>query len=222
MIRLRRNRALPVFETPTTTLVCQARHCAGHNAVPCGYRDRRGRLCPGQFCPRHSESVDGVTFCRRHAGTVRALDGAGQLPDVDNRAPSLVHWIANDLDKAVRNLLTSVAHPGERLLFDNAVRVVLDADRRGRWERSWKLIDSAGIVIKVTVEVDERSDPSVRVRVGSEIVAQRVPPWIERHLLQKEIPPEVDQADRQLFYGFLEDSVTAAVHLARTGQPSWV
>lgn len=226
MIRLRRKSTpQPTFEAPTSTLLCQARDCTSHNAVRCAYRDRRGRVCPGQFCPRHSAAVDGVTYCRRHASTMRALGGAGQerfgLPDLDNRGPSLVNWIANDLDSSVRNLLTRAAREGERVLFDREVSLAFDAERHARWERSWKLVESTGVVLKVTVHVEEESDPLVTVRVGQEMAASGVPPWIERRLRGERVSPITDQTERTMFYRFLEENITAAVAALRADRPAW-
>jgi hypothetical protein len=226
MIRLRRKTApQPTFEAPTSTLLCQAHDCTNHNAVRCAYRDRRGRVCQGQFCPRHNASVDGLTYCRRHAGTMRALGGAGQerfgLPDIDNRGPSLVNWIASDLDTSVRNLLTHAARDGEQVLFDREVSLAFDTDRRARWERSWKLVDSTGVVLKVTVHVEEESDPLVTVSVGQEMAASGVPPWIERRLRGERVPQLTDQAERKLFYRFLEENITAAVAALRADHPAW-
>ena len=225
MIRFHRKPA-PTFEAPTSTLLCQARDCSNYNAVACAYRDRRGRVCQGQFCPRHSESVAGATYCRRHAGTMRALGGGGQerfgLPDVNDRGPSLVNWIASDLDETVRNLLMSVARADERVLFDREVTLAIGPDRRTRWERSWKLVESTGVVIKVTVHVDEESDPLVTVRVGSEMAAEGVPPWIERRTRGEQVSPANDKEERRAFYRFLEENITAAVHVVRVAKPTWV
>lgn len=225
MIRFRRKPA-PTFEAPTSTLLCQARDCSNYNAVQCGYRDRRGRVCSAQFCPKHSESVAGVTYCRRHAGTMRALgDGAQErfgLPDVDDRGPSLVNWIANDLDKTVSSLLTGVARADESVLFDREVSLTIGPDRRTRWERSWKLVESTGVVMKVTVHVEEQSDPLVTVRVGNEMAAEGVPPWIERRKRAGQVPQTDDEEERRAFYRFLEENITAAVHVLRVARPTWV
>ena len=70
----------------------------------CAYRDRRGAPCPAAFCPAHSVSFSGISYCRRHAGTVQAIGELAKdpngFPDLNDRAPSLVNWIARDLDRA--------------------------------------------------------------------------------------------------------------------------
>src|SRR5579884_2216922 len=99
------------------TLRCQARGCSNETAMRCEYVDKRGRACMSAFCPAHWSVVGGLVFCRRHGSTIRAigeqaLDGMG-WPDIDNRAPSLVSWIARDLDERVRAMLDEVAEGDE-------------------------------------------------------------------------------------------------------------
>ena len=80
--------------------------------------------------------------------------GSG-LPDLDNRAPSLVNWIARDLDANVRQLLAASAGRGESIIADDTVRVVRDFNRNARWEQSWRLVDHTGLILKVTIQVLE-------------------------------------------------------------------
>ena len=220
--------ASTTLEAPVTALLCQERGCANYNAIECGYRDRRGRACRATFCPEHSVVVDHVRYCRRHAGTMRALGQRGHvrsgLPDIDNRGPSLVNFIADHLDPTVTALLESVARPEERVLGDSEVTMAFDPDRNPRWERSWKLVESTGVVVKVTVFVEDRRDAVVTVRVGSELVAEGVPPWIQHRMNGDVVSPEVEQSERALFYRYLEENVTAAVNQVRerSDHPSWV
>src|SRR5579864_7315969 len=104
------------------TLLCQARGCHNPTALQCSYVDKRGRTCSGVFCPAHWGVVGGDVYCRRHASTVRALGenarGRLGLPDVDNRGPSLVNWIAGELDGRLRALLTDMSHGDERILVE--------------------------------------------------------------------------------------------------------
>jgi len=160
------------------------RGCKNQTAQLCAYRDRRERSCSAAICPAHSISLGGVVYCRRHAGTVQAI---GELardqsahPDIDDRAPSLVDWIARDIDKDIRTLLARTARPGESLLADDAARLAHDFHRNARWERSWRLIEHTGPILNVTLHVAEDDDELVHVRVGTETVADGVPPWIAR------------------------------------------
>jgi hypothetical protein len=213
---------------PVGTQLCRARGCANYTAVPCAYVDRRGRACQAAYCPSHSAVIDGAVYCRRHAGTIRALGAAAQdtrsLPDLENRAPSLVNWIAADLDPRIRTLLESIRHGEEKVLVNDEVAIAYDHERRPRWERSWKLVDATGLVLKVSIQVDDRNDAQVTVRVGHEMVAKGVPPWISRRREQGEGSDAVDRSQRQLFYRFLEENITAAVHRLRerADHPTWV
>jgi hypothetical protein len=223
---LRRKHAAKI-EVPQSLAMCQSRGCANHNALPCNYRDRRGRLCPAVFCPDHRISIGGLEYCRRHAGTIRALGDRGRerfgLPDLENRGPSLVNFIAADLDEHVRTLLSTVVRAGETVVTDGEVTQGFDGDRRPRWERSWKLVESTGPVLKVTVSVDEHLDPLVTVRVGMEMVAQGIPPWIEHRRKASDASEAEDQAERLQFNQFLEENITTAVqHLReRSDHPTW-
>ena len=222
-----RRKPSTTLEPPTSALLCQARSCANYNAVECGYRDRRGRNCRAAFCPEHSEQVEGVRYCRRHAGTMRALGSKGRvrsgLPDIDNRGPSLVNHIAAELDEAVMVVLASVARTDERVLREEEVTMAFDPERRARWERSWKLVEPTGVVMKVTVSVEDHHDETVAVRVGSELVGDGVPPWIQHRIRGESVSAEVDQSERRLFYRFLTENITAAVHKLRErdDHPSW-
>jgi hypothetical protein len=160
----------------------------------------------------------GVTYCSLHASTVEAIDTpsghANDVADVDDRAPSLVNWIANDLDKDVRTLLADAAHPGEDVLTDGFVQLTRDKLRRGRWERSWRIVDHTGLVLKVGIYTDEGDDSLVHVRVGDLLVAEGVPPWIASRQEGDESTPPVEISRRQEFYSSLQESVAAALKQA--------
>ena len=103
------------FPVTEGDLPCRARGCANHNGVLCHYIDRRGRRCDTAWCPNHWATVGGIVYCRRHAGTIAAIgyfDHPAGMPDVDNRAPSLVNWVARDLDAFVAATLVQVRDPG--------------------------------------------------------------------------------------------------------------
>ncbi|MBV8193914.1 MAG: hypothetical protein JOY80_00145 [Candidatus Dormibacteraeota bacterium] len=223
-----RRKSAPTTVEPVTALLCQERGCANYNAAECAYRDRRGRACRATFCPEHSVVFDNARYCRRHAGTMRALGSRGQvrsgLPDLNNRGPSLVNFICGHLDATVTALLQSIARPEERVLGDSEVTMAFDPDRNPRWERSWKLVESTGVVVKVTAFVEEKRDSVVTVRVGSELVAEGVPPWIQHRMNGDKVAPEVEQSERALFYRYLEENITAAVNQVRerSDHPTWV
>jgi len=229
MSLFRRRTATETLDPPdgAATLLCNFAGCGSHTASPCSYRDRRGRECGTAFCPDHATLVDGKRYCRRHGSTVLALGQQASdplaLPDVGNRAPSLVNWVAHDLDPPVTELLTKLARPEERVLSDQEVALVHDAIRNTRWERSWRLIDHTGVIVKITVVVGEEDDAVVRVRVGSEDVVRAVPPWIERRRLGLETSPEVDATQRRIFYRFIEENIAATAERQRLAndRPIW-
>ena len=141
--------------------------------------------------------IDGRVYCRRHAGVVSALPGgylanAAPLPDLENRAPSLVSWVAREVDADIRHLLLSVPDPGEvtELLTDPVYLVFTGADRRRAWERAWKLVDQTGDTLRVSLLVEEWADAEVAVRVDMAIVERLMPPWIAQRLHGALPPPE--------------------------------
>jgi hypothetical protein len=196
-------------------IACTMRGCANHTAQLCAYRDRRERSCSTTICPAHGISLGGTTYCRRHAGTVQAIgelahDQSGH-PDIDDRAPSLVDWIARDLDRDIRTLLARAARPGQSVLADDAARLKHDFRRNARWERSWRLVEHTGTVLNVTLHVAEDDDSLIHVRVGTETVADGVPPWIARRRDGQDVEAAIDISQRRLFYRYLEETISEAV-----------
>ncbi len=220
----RRNRTAAAAQPSTpevplsTGVACKVAGCASDNAQPCAYRDGRGRACRTVCCPDHGTSTAGKFYCRRHAGVIRAVGAQqtpqGGLPDVDNRAASLVNWIARDLDANVRRLLSGVAKAGESVIADETVHVARDFNRKARWEQSWRLVDHTGVILKVTLQVLEENDSLVRVHVGSGVIADGVPPWIARRTEDSDVA--TDAAQRQRFYQWLDESIFMAVDRFRT------
>jgi hypothetical protein len=198
-----------------STMACSMRRCTNTTAQPCAYRDRRERSCQTAFCKAHSVSVGGATYCRRHAGTVQAIGELAKnpsgLPDISDRGPGLINWIARDLDKDIRTLLARTVRPGESVIVDEAVRLKHDHWRQARWERSWRIVEHTGPVLAVTVHMSEDDDSRVHVRVGAEMVADSVPPWISRRTQGVEVEAAIDISQRQLFYQLLEENISAAI-----------
>jgi len=89
---------------------CTQGGCTSHEGAPCEYVDRRGRECRTAWCPEHRVTIEDRVYCRRHAGVVSALPSLDSslsvsLPDLDNRAPSLVGWVSRQIDGDVWRLL---------------------------------------------------------------------------------------------------------------------
>src|SRR6202171_2862255 len=159
--------------------------CGGTVTRICEYVDRRNQSCGTSWCARHTAMIDGVAYCRRHAGVVRAMEksevNSGQLPDVDNRAPSLCEWVGNDLDGGVRAIMimTQRVHPGSTIHSRPLYYVLSGMPRRPLWHRSWMLQNHTGTQLHIAVEVDETRETEVVVRVDSIEVERFVPPWIQ-------------------------------------------
>lgn len=162
---------------------CMAAGCRRANARRCTYVDKRSRGCTTWWCVEHGASERGQFYCRRHASTIAALHGGHSvagLPDLDNRAPSLVEWVSRDLDEPIRAALARLAPEDGATLVADPVRLVLaPGNTSRRWTRTWKLLDHASVISRVSVEVDESRDDQVAARVDAAVIGNGVPPWIE-------------------------------------------
>jgi hypothetical protein len=215
MSAFRRKASEPAVSVPNTGIACSVRGCSDENAQPCAYRDRRGRTCRTASCQSHGIAVNGTRYCRRHAGTLQALDTTSgrpiTVPDVSDRAASLVNWIARDLHASIRSSLATAARPGETVVADDYVHLVRDQTREARWERGWRIVDHTGLVLKVTLFVNDSDDSVVYIRLGEVIIASGTPPWIANR--SQGVAPEtsIDVAQRQTFYESIETAIAAAL-----------
>lgn len=161
-----------------------------------------------------------MPFCRRHASTMTSIEGSeivAGLPDVDNRAPSLVGWVGRELDAPIREVFAQIAPTATATLVAEPVRLVLTpAGPTHRWTKTWKVIDNGAIRSRVSIEVDEADDCDVAVRVDSELIGHGVPPWIEHRRAGERVLPAVDVAERRDFAAAMARSVVLVV----TGQES--
>lgn len=165
-------------------VLCRASECTERGEAVCAYVDRRMRRCNTSWCGDHADRVGTSSYCRRHAGIVRALGAqlpAG-LPEVTNRAASLAAYLGDELDERVVSILgRAAARNSEASLVNHPVRLVnTPGGRDRRWQRSWNLVDSTGIVSRVAIEVDENNDAVVMTSVGSSRIGRGTPPWIGR------------------------------------------
>jgi hypothetical protein len=214
--------APPAFVAPPPvlrgTLACSAPGCTNQDGVACAYVDRRGRACPTAWCPDHQIVAGGVVFCRRHARQHGAVPEGSfladrGLPDLDNRAPSLVNWIGDALEPSFLALLSSMLRPGTSdEVGTEPVHHVRPPDGRTRWDRAWKIFDHTGILTKITVEVEESRDPEVDIRVGRKSIVTAIPPWIARRRRgERALEDAADEAERSAFYKDIYDAVVPAV-----------
>jgi hypothetical protein len=222
-----RSRAVPVVALVTrrqrkradqrvtiTGIDCGIWGCHSHDGRVCTYRDRRGRSCRLASCTLHGVSFEGHPYCRRHGAAVRAVAAARgdavSLPDLDDRTPSLINWIANDLDQAFRTLLVGATRAGEDVVADGNVQLTRDIVRQPRWERSWRIVDHTGLVLKICIYAGVGADALVHVRVADDDVFDGIPPWI-RQRQHGEVSMTIDVAQRRAFYDVILASVSQAL-----------
>ena len=188
---------------------CTAASCTNTDVTACTYVDRRQRPCNTAWCTQHVVMVDGMALCRRHAGVVRAIgtepDRLASLPDLENRAPSLVSWVAQDVDPDVRQLLERYAGTGTTI--DESAIFPLGHVTRRTWTRHWKVLSHTGFDVRISLMVAEAEDTTVRVSVDGTVVAELEPPWIARRGSGQALSPEEDEAERALFRRQLIDAV---------------
>ena len=185
--------------------VCTQPGCLRATGLACEYVDRRGHRCRTAWCPEHRLNIDGRVYCRRHAGVVSALPvgyvgHTAPMPDLETRAPSLVSWVAREVDADIRHLLLADDRDGHaQLITDPVYLVFVGRDRRRAWERAWKLVDHVGDSLRVSLLVEEAADAEVAIWVDSAIVERLAPPWIVQRLHGALPPPEVDAQRRKDF-----------------------
>jgi hypothetical protein len=185
------------------TLPCNERGCNETTGIACSYVDRRDRNCRTAWCPAHRMVVDEQIYCRRHAGVVSALPTetalSTPLPDLENRAPSLVGWMARQIDADVWRLMLREldAAAGGQLIADPVTLVFIGVERQRAWERTWKLATHEGDKHRVSLVVEEADDHEVVVKVGANVVDRVVPPWIAHRHAGETVTPEEDMRERQ-------------------------
>lgn len=194
---------------------CGEPGCMAEIVEACEYVDSRGRACRTHWCSKHGSDVAGHRYCRRHAGTIAALGSKANnpraLPDVGHRGASLVRWVYRDLDPAMTRLLGTVSRPTEHVLRDTEVAVGRDAKGARYWEMTWKLASHSGVRMRIALRVEEKDDAMVHVRVGEEVLASGMPPWIEARRQGRQLTEEEDREQRVQFYTFLEEYLTEAI-----------
>ena len=193
---------------------CMHPGCARTVTIRCVYADRRQRVCGTTWCIRHGAMFDDSAYCRRHASTVAALsNGFYQLalPDLENRAPSLVGWMSEELDVSIREALRASARSRDATLVMDPVRLTYSVGTATRrcWSRAWKLVDHLGVVRQVSIEVEEESQDVVALRVDNDLIGRSTPPWIERRQMVAAVSPDEDAESRNAFNLALARSVQA-------------
>jgi hypothetical protein len=158
--------------------------------------------------------IEGLRLCRRHAGVIRAIgtdsDRLQSLPDLENRAPSLVNWVAQDVDADVRRILEQYAG-SDSVIDRSAILAVGHAGKRA-WTRHWKVLSHTGFDVRVSLTVAEADDTKVRAAVDGTMVTEAEPPWIASRRSGAQLTPEADALERARFHRELIEAVEA--HLA--------
>ena len=153
-----------------------------------------------------------------------ALEGSeviAGLPDIDNRAPSLVAWVGADLDSPIRELFTRLApETGAVLVADPVSLVLAPGGGTRRWAKVWRIVDGNAVLGKISVEVDEADDCDVGARVDSELVGHGVPPWIERRRAGLSADPATDAAQRREFTSAMARSIELVMSGEEVVRPS--
>ena len=189
---------------------CSEPGCSRADAARCSYVDKRARRCPTAWCDAHGQAFRGKPYCRRHASTMIALqsdeDIAG-FPDLDNRAPSLVGHLGEDLDASVRELFVRIAPAGATVVTDPVRLVLTPGGHTRRWAKTWKLVDHRSVINRVSVEVDESDDPLVSARVDAELIGSGVPPWIQDRLEGRHVDAASSATQRREFAGAMARSI---------------
>jgi hypothetical protein len=196
---------------PIGHLPCTQPGCLDDQGLECVYVDRRGRRCDTAWCRDHVAAVNGRPYCRRHAGVLRALPDAepGNMPDLDNRAPSLLEWVSQRVDADITEAVARVATGAQRVHTDTAHLVLIThgAERIRAWERTWKLYDHTGIHLWVALDVEEENDLELVIRVNSMTVERLVPPWIVARRRGLRLSDEADTEQRNAFYSLVTSAV---------------
>jgi hypothetical protein len=218
MIEATGTRPAPAYPRPH----CSRAGCANLALATCAYVDRRGAECGTAWCWDHHRVLDGHAYCARHVHTLEGLEhddlSGGPLPDVRNRAPSLVGWMAASLDSRITALLETRLAPGSaEHVSGSAVRLIRSADGLRRWERSWRIADHTGVHMTVSIEIEEPRDPEVHVRVDREVVARGIPPWIARRLRGLQLAPDADAREREAFFSAVFGRIEHEVLRERPG-----
>jgi hypothetical protein len=134
------------------------------------------------------------------------------MPDLGTRAPSLVSWVAREVDADIRQvLLAEAGEGGAQLVTDPVYLVFVGGDRRRAWERAWKLVDHAGRSLRVSLQVEEDADAEIAVQVDTAILDRLTPPWIVQRLHGAVPSPEVDDGRRRDFNRRLLDVIGRGV-----------
>jgi hypothetical protein len=169
---------------------------------PCHYVDCDGRRCLSAWCEEHRLIVDDQVFCRRHAGIISSIvEGklvAPLLPGLDNRCPSLLVWMSEQIGAEVESTLSALG----------SVESTPTRQRDGApglWEKVWVVSNGDDTVIRASLEIQE-PEPELIARVDGVQIVAGVPPWVKHRGRMEWVAPAVDAAERKEFNAILIDA----------------
>jgi hypothetical protein len=181
---------------------CYQHECPSPTGDPCHYVDCDGRRCLSAWCEEHRLIVNDQVFCRRHAGIVSSIaEGklvAPLLPGLDNRCPSLLVWMSDQIGD---DLMASLSELGTVEVRPTCSRSGTD----GLWEKVWIVRDGNDEVVRVSLEIQE-PEPEITARVNGLEVASEVPPWVKHRGRLEWVAPAVDAVERKQFNAMLLDA----------------
>jgi hypothetical protein len=128
-------------------------------------------------------------------------------PAWDNRGPSLVVWIIEDVSPHLHALLNEMTTPIQAITL---AEVTTDSHGIG-WEAGWTIVQD-GHGSSVTIFVADDNPSMVSLRVGSQVIPMGEPPWI--HYRSSEMVAAVDEQLRGNFRDRVLTTVTFALQVA--------
>jgi hypothetical protein len=198
--------------------------CKREDAAECSYTDRRGKRCGLSWCPDHQKSILGMCYCIRHGNTVSALElweGGGEsrrldtaklakLPDVKNRAPSLVYWVALAIDSQVREIMAAACGVRSDQVERSAVKSFIGRGQMDHWITTWNP-DGPGRNAAVSVEIGEMRPTEVVINVNGQPVTKGVPPWVTHHENLERVDAETDDRERKDYFAGIVEAISNAL-----------
>ena len=169
-------------EPGTETRYCSSPSCSVAGALACAYSDSEGHSCLTAWCMEHVVEFHEQPYCVRHANTLAAIgEDAKVMPALDDRAPSLAHWLGSNLGPDIRYLLDRSRNGITETLFTEPVRTVGTGDQL-RWQRRWRLATRAETTLAVGLTIHPQQGPggtpTVALLVNDAEIHSGVPPWI--------------------------------------------
>lgn len=181
-----------VTVTPASTLAwelgdqyCSARGCSQKTGLACSYVDRKERPCPTAWCPQHRHVTHGGVFCPTHGDF---LDGTAYefretvRVDLGNAVPTVLAWVVQEIDAEISTAMLYVAMEWHQALVLDPVHFALAGVHRTRtWERAWKVCDTVGPTLRVSVVIEEGRPNVAEARMNGQTLISLIVPWHEAH-----------------------------------------